>query len=92
MTQALLDGNKCPFPNNSYPLKVLETLLPKFLRVHYPQTLPDSPVHNQPPLPGPGQQLFLPTGPVPRDLIKPPFCTKMSQEFFLGRWLRTSPH
>ena len=39
-------------------------------------TFPNSWVYNQPLLRGPGQQLFLPTGPVLVLLIKPPFCTK----------------
>lgn len=32
-------------------------------------------------------QLFLPTGLCPCDIIKSPFCTKMSQEFFPGHSL-----
>ena len=31
MTEGLLSSNKWPFPNHSYPLKVLESLFPKFL-------------------------------------------------------------
>ena len=58
------------FPTVASPLKVLETMLPKFLREYsYPQfppnTLPIPRYIISYPSQAPGQQLFLPTGPVP---------------------------